>query len=153
MNFIRLVLVLCTVPAIAWSDVTVPTLELKGKTYKSATLTKVSPIKAKVRHSAGIIQVPLADLPTDLQQKLGYDAAEAEKAAAILATPRFLATKSERDGQDVMDLYEFAGPFDPEALKSFCLERKKASPAKGRLLCGALRRCRECSIPGVPVHG
>lgn len=130
MNFIRFVFALWVVPVVAWSDVTIPKLELNGKTYKSATLTKTSPLKAKIRHSAGIAFVPLADLPPDLQRELGYDPSEAENAAVLLATPRFLATRAENGGENVMDLYEFAGRFDPDALKAFCLERKQASPAK-----------------------
>ena len=43
---------------------------------------------------------------------------------------KFLQTKSEQGGRDVMELYAFSGKFDPAALKAFCLDRKAKSTAR-----------------------
>lgn len=43
---------------------------------------------------------------------------------------KFLQTKAEQGGRDVMELYAYAGKFDPAALKAFCLDRKSKSTAK-----------------------
>lgn len=70
---------------------------LTGQEYKEATITRVEPDGIVLMYSAGIVKIPFAELPPELQKKYGYnpqaaqsyraqvDQAAAERETAIAA--------------------------------------------------------------------
>jgi hypothetical protein len=65
----------------AFADDTNLTLTVDGVTYSNVTFGTVTPSSVSFRHSTGATTVPLAKLPPDLRQRLGYDP---QKAAAFI---------------------------------------------------------------------
>lgn len=92
----------------AFADDTNLTLTVDGITYSNVTFGTVTPSSVSVRHSTGVATVPLAKLPPDLRQRLGYDPqkaaafiqkrAEAEAAAAKLAAERLAEDQKREKG-------------------------------------------------------
>lgn len=60
-------------------------ITVKGQTYTKATLTKSDELTVRIAHDAGVSRVPFNKLPSDLQEKLGYDPDAAAEAADKLA--------------------------------------------------------------------
>ena len=78
MNVSRIVVLLFAVGIIAaHADETNLTLTVGGVTYSNVTFGTVTPATVKIFHSSGIVRLPLAKLPPDLQQRFGYDPAQA----------------------------------------------------------------------------
>ena len=63
----------CISPTLTLADQTNINLTVEGVTYTNATFRHVTPATVTIVYSAGIVTVPLATLPTDLQQRFGYD--------------------------------------------------------------------------------
>jgi hypothetical protein len=73
------------------------TLTVDGVTYSNVTFGTATPLSVSIRHRTGIASVPLAKLPPDLQQRLGYDP---QKAAAYQQYLKYCAdTKLLLDGR------------------------------------------------------
>lgn len=60
-----------------------PELTIKGETYKAVTVTLGAPNEAKIQHQDGSRFINPMLLSEDLRKRLGYDPAEAAKAAEI----------------------------------------------------------------------
>lgn len=54
-------------------------LTVDGLVYSNVTFGTVTPFAVSVRHSSGLMSVPLAKLPPELQQRFGYDPEKAVK--------------------------------------------------------------------------
>jgi regulator of protease activity HflC (stomatin/prohibitin superfamily) len=55
---------------------------LDGITYTGVSVTKTTPAAISISHSSGIARIPLANLPSEIQKKYGYDPARAAAFAA-----------------------------------------------------------------------
>ena len=76
------VLILCSLaiaPAFAETNALPTEITVDGVTYSNVTFGTRSPAWVNVRHSAGIAKIPLAKLPAELQQQLGYEPQKAEQ--------------------------------------------------------------------------
>lgn len=77
-----------------WEGKTIPQLVLEsGKTYSSATITKIEPDAITITHSAGMARIPMEDLQQSSRDALGYDAKKAAESrqahiAKTIATDR-----------------------------------------------------------------
>jgi hypothetical protein len=49
-----------------------------GKEYKNAKVNRVEPDGIVITHSSGVAKIPFTELPRDVQQRFGYDAAKIE---------------------------------------------------------------------------
>jgi hypothetical protein len=60
---------------------------LDGKEYKRVTVNRVEADGIVIAHSTGVAKIPFTELPKEVQQRFGYDAAkiEAESATARAA--------------------------------------------------------------------
>jgi hypothetical protein len=94
------------------------TLDIEGKTYRSATVTLRDPSTARIIHSEGIASANPADLPVAAQQSIGYDPAaatahttrraaqqNAKTNAPAVRTIRYKVNENRRDGL-VVAIYE-----------------------------------------------
>jgi hypothetical protein len=77
MNVFRvavLLLVFGVVVSFAEETNTLPnTITVDGVTYSNVTWRTVTPITVSIFHETGVASIPLEKLPTDLQQRFGYD--------------------------------------------------------------------------------
>ncbi len=71
---------------------TLAELRVGKEIYYNVRIVRVSPVSVVIAHRDGLGSVPLADLPADLQKKLGYDPARAAAETARLQA----ATESRR---------------------------------------------------------
>lgn len=55
-----------------------PELKAKDTTYRNVRVISRSPVSITVRHSGGIAQVPLKDLPVEIQADFGFVSEDAE---------------------------------------------------------------------------
>jgi len=87
----------------------IPVLNCGEHSYTNARITLASPAYAVVTHAGGVAQINWTNLPTEYQQRYGYDPADAEK---------FLAEKKqkEREARAREAAYEraAAAPAGPE---------------------------------------
>lgn len=73
-------LILFAITTLGFSEVVkLDSIAINGETYTKATIEKVNSGQAKIMHSDGVKRVPLANLPKDLQDKLGFDPATLER--------------------------------------------------------------------------
>jgi hypothetical protein len=112
---------------------------IDGKEYKQVTVSRVESDGIVIIHSFGVTKVPLTDLPKDLQERFGHDAAkvEAEKAAQKAAEEKRIEekhgaererTEMERKAEaDLMRCKEQFETAERSAAQSY------ASSAKGNL--------------------
>ena len=77
------------------------TLTVGGVIYTNAVFGAVTPYAVTIKHSTGVAEVPLSELPDDLQKRFGYDP---EKAQVYLqeSTARQAALVA-RDNQEAVD--------------------------------------------------
>jgi len=79
----RVTLLLLAACAIAAAVEVPETLVVDGQTYKGVVYQSHDAARLKIMHESGVANLAIADLPTEMQTKLGYDpheAASAEKA-------------------------------------------------------------------------
>lgn len=65
-------------------------------TYSDVTVTRVEPDSITVMGSSGVARIPMNKLPTDLQEKFGYDAEKAAAYAEKKATAQTAAVAAEQ---------------------------------------------------------
>jgi type IV secretory pathway VirB10-like protein len=119
---------------------------IDGKEYKNVTVKRVEADGIVITHSAGIAKIPFTELPKDVQERVGYDAAKIEtpKAAARAAEEKQIEEqraakreraerereRAEREQKAAADLRESEERF--EAAEKQAAESYKITP-KGRL--------------------
>ena len=79
MNKIALAILAALSASIAFAD---DFKTIDGKEYKNVTVKRVEPDGIVITHSAGVARIPFKELPKDVQERLGYHAAEIETAQA-----------------------------------------------------------------------
>jgi hypothetical protein len=79
----------CVILLIASSSaiaVEVPnTIVVDGQTYNGVVYQSHDASRLRIMHDTGLAALPLADLPADLREKLGYDEKEAAEAEAVFS--------------------------------------------------------------------
>ncbi len=68
----------------ASADGTIPELHIGKEVYYKARVLNATPTTVMLGHRDGIVSVPMADLPVDLQKRLGYDPTKAAAETARL---------------------------------------------------------------------
>ena len=64
---------LVALPAVAQVGATLDELVVKGTVYRGVKVLSATPAAMTIRHAGGLTQVPLRDLPAELQSRMGYD--------------------------------------------------------------------------------
>jgi len=77
-------------PANAADEIRVGMLPAGGKIYTNATITRVTPAYAVVSYQAGMVQIPMSNLPAAYQTQFGYTP---EKAARFLEEEKQIQKK------------------------------------------------------------
>lgn len=109
---------------------------IDGKEYKNVTVKRVEPDGIVITHSAGVARIPFKELPKDVQERLGYHAAEIETAPAAArdaeekqieeqrAAEQERAEREQKAAADLRESEERFKAAETQAAESYKITRK-----------------------------
>ena len=112
---------------------------IKGKEYKNASVSRVEPDGIVIKTHSGISKIYFTELPTDVQKRFGYDAANlAEQAAKFQKQQGERQEKQKNAEADLKQSLEQSQAAEQRAAQSYKSATKALYRVKFSYLAGPL---------------